>query len=155
MTRKREARPRPDRTPEVTARASGSDVALDTLLESFSQSEVESGIVSAGRGREGAGLTADGVVDRLADALVEVSVARLLRTARDRAGLTLAELAERLHISRGRVHQLERDGANLEIGTVGRVASALGYEARIAFVPRDASAGSALIAPVPTIDGDR
>lgn len=154
MTTKRKRQARSDRSATSMKDAPGTATEFGPLLEAFSRSEVASGMVSGQRGRllDGSGQTPDDIMGRLTEALVEASLARLLRTARDRAGLTLAELAERLHVSRGRVHQLERDGANLELGTVGRVASALGYEARIAFVPRDSTVDTTLIAPVPTVD---
>jgi len=154
MRKKREGQPRSERLAAPKKSSPNAAAGLGPLLETFSRSEIESGMVPRRRGRDldRSGLTANDVIDRLGEALLEASLARLLRTARDRAGLTLAELAERLDVSRGRVHQLERDGANLELGTVGRLASALGYEARIAFVPRDPAMSTTLIAPVPKID---
>lgn len=157
MRTKRKHQARSDHAAPSKKNPPGTVTEIGSRIEAFSRSEVESGIVSAQRGRvlAGSGLTPDDIMGRLDEALIEASLARLLRTARDRAGLTLAELAERLGVSRGRVHQLERDGANLELGTVGRLAAALGYEARIAFLPHESSVDSALIAPLPTLDEGR
>jgi DNA-binding XRE family transcriptional regulator len=157
MTTKRKRQARSDRTAASKKNSAGTVNEIGPLVETFGRSEVESGIVSRQRGRalDRSGPTPDDIMGRLAEALVEASLARLLRTARDRAGLTLSELAERLGVSRGRVHQLERDGANLELGTVGRLAAALCYEARIAFLPREANVDPALIAPLPMLDEGR
>lgn len=56
-----------------------------------------------------------------------------LRSARERAGLTQAELAGRLGISQSNVAEFERSSALSET-TVRRYATALGLEARLSLV---------------------
>jgi DNA-binding XRE family transcriptional regulator len=59
------------------------------------------------------------------------SVPELLASARTQAKLTLAEVAERLGVTRAAVHHRERDGANIEMATLLEQAQAMGYEVSI------------------------
>lgn len=58
-----------------------------------------------------------------------------LRQARDAAGLSQAELARRLGISQQAVAKLEDPDRNVELGTLERVAEALGYAVALDLVP--------------------
>lgn len=76
------------------------------------------------------------VKDTLADAALERSVSDLLSRARHESSLTLAEVGERLGVSRARASQLEHPDANLELKTLMRLADALGYDVVLALKPR-------------------
>lgn len=65
---------------------------------------------------------------------------RLLSLARRQRGLTAAELGALVGVSQPRVSQLEA-GQNLEIGTLARLAEALGLELRVGLAPRGGAAG--------------
>ena len=111
---------------------------LETLIAQFTDDEIATGVVQrtgtpAGRPQRH---TAKSLLGRLTDAILERSLAQLLRSARATAGLTLAEAAGHLGVTRSRVHQLEQEGANLELHTLQRYANALGYDLQIVFVPR-------------------
>jgi DNA-binding XRE family transcriptional regulator len=59
------------------------------------------------------------------------SVPELLAFARTQVNLTLAEVAERLGVTRAAVHHRERLGANIEVATLLEQAQVLGYEVSI------------------------
>jgi ribosome-binding protein aMBF1 (putative translation factor) len=107
------------------------------MLEHFTREEVQSGVVERPGGEPAPGRSFDEVRDALAEALLQDSLAALLKSARASAQLSLADVAERLSVSRGWIHQLEQDGANLQIATLARLADALGYDVRVTFVARD------------------
>lgn len=71
---------------------------------------------------------------QLSEALLAGSIGDLLREARSRRGFTGIELAKKLGISKMRVSQLERAELNIEVATLARVASVLGYELKVEFV---------------------
>ena len=64
--------------------------------------------------------------DRLAD---EFEMARELIAARHRAGLTQAEVAQRMGTSQSTIARLESGGRQPSLQTVQRYAKALGYPA--------------------------
>lgn len=70
---------------------------------------------------------------------------RLLAGARARAGLTQADLAQRLAISQASVAQLERPGSNPRIATLDRALRASGAELVISAGPREPSVDESLI----------
>lgn len=111
---------------------------LEALLAEFREEEVATGVVA--RPTEAAVRTrtydASELQQRFMDALLEESLARLLRSARSTADLSLADVAERLRVSRSWVQQLEREGANLQIDTLNRLANALGYDVHVSFIAR-------------------
>lgn len=108
-----------------------------SLLERFTVDEVESGIVERSGGERLAGRSFAEFQESLADAFLQDSLSTLLQSARSAAHLSLADVAERLGASRSWIHQLERDGANLQIATLARLADALGYDVHVTFVARD------------------
>jgi transcriptional regulator with XRE-family HTH domain len=69
----------------------------------------------------------------------------LLADARRRAGLTQADLAQRLSISQAAVAQLEQPGSNPRIATLDRALRAAGAELVIAARPREPSVDESLI----------
>jgi ribosome-binding protein aMBF1 (putative translation factor) len=108
-----------------------------SLLERFTADEVDSGTVERPGSERLAGSSFVEFQESLADALLQDSLSTLLQSARSAAHLSLADVAERLSVSRSWIHQLERDGANLQIATLARLADALGYDVRVTFVARD------------------
>lgn len=82
-------------------------------------------------------LTPQSVRLEVSEAIALRSVGELLSSARKDNTLTLEQLGQALGVSKGRVSQLERQGANLESATLARVAEMLGYDATIVFRPRD------------------
>jgi DNA-binding XRE family transcriptional regulator len=121
---------------------------LEALLAQFSDEEIASGIIARGTTSTPTERhTPEALLEHLDDALLQRSLAELLRSARTTADFSLADMAERLGVSRSRVHQLEQEGANLELQTLLRCASALGYDMRVVFVPREHDK-PALTAPV-------
>jgi HTH-type transcriptional regulator / antitoxin HipB len=61
----------------------------------------------------------------------------LLRRAREQAGITQRELAERLGCTQPAISQAEAGGASLSISTIQRFAAALGCDLQLAIVSRD------------------
>jgi transcriptional regulator with XRE-family HTH domain len=62
---------------------------------------------------------------------------QLLRQAREQAGITQQELAERLGCSQSAISQAETGGASLSIATLQRFLDALGYDLELRTVSRD------------------
>ena len=69
----------------------------------------------------------------------EFSLASQLIEARARAGLTQAEVAERMGTSQSTVARLESGGAKPSLSTLKRFAQATGARVRIALEPKPAS----------------
>lgn len=67
---------------------------------------------------------------------MNVSAAEVARAARRNAGLTQAELAQRLGTTQSSVARLERAGANPTLGTLERVMEATGNVLELAARPR-------------------
>jgi ribosome-binding protein aMBF1 (putative translation factor) len=93
------------------------------------------------RGKAGAleqatSFSAMGLEQRLQTELLDHNIGEMLRQARQKNGLTGAELAKRLGISKVRVSQLERVGSKVEVSTLVRVANALGYDLQVKLVER-------------------
>lgn len=61
----------------------------------------------------------------------------LLRQAREQAGITQRELAERLGCTQPAISQAEAGGASLSISTLQRFADALGCDLQVGVVSRD------------------
>jgi transcriptional regulator with XRE-family HTH domain len=70
---------------------------------------------------------------------------RLLSQARQRAGLTQADLARRLAITQAAVAQLEQPASNPQIATLERALRAAGAELVIGVRPRASSVDESLI----------
>jgi transcriptional regulator with XRE-family HTH domain len=72
------------------------------------------------------------VEGELGDRIKKASPSRIalakLKVARHRAGLSLGEMAERTGIDRGNLSKLENNVDNVELGTLARLADALGYD---------------------------
>jgi transcriptional regulator with XRE-family HTH domain len=70
----------------------------------------------------------------------------LTRHARQSAGLTQAQLAERLGTTQSAIARLERHGSNPRVDTLERVLSACGFELAIDLRPRRSSIDETLVA---------
>jgi DNA-directed RNA polymerase specialized sigma subunit len=111
------------------------------ILAELSENEIDTGMIETlDLAQLPEGLTEEWTVGQLkevlADAALERSVSDLLSRARLESSLTLAEVGERLGVSRARVSQLEHPDANLELKTLMRLADALDYDVVLALKPR-------------------
>jgi transcriptional regulator with XRE-family HTH domain len=70
----------------------------------------------------------------------------LLRDARQGAGLTQAELAERLGLTQAAIARLERPGANPTLRTLQRALHATGNQLELRSSPRKSSVDETLVA---------
>ncbi len=62
---------------------------------------------------------------------------RLLRQAREQAGITQQELAQRLGCTQPAISQAEAGGASLSVSTLQRILDALGFDLELGIVSRD------------------
>jgi transcriptional regulator with XRE-family HTH domain len=65
----------------------------------------------------------------------DISVGEIVSTARQRAGLTQAELAERAGTTQSAIARLESNQASPTFATIKRIAAAAGCEVRLELVP--------------------
>jgi transcriptional regulator with XRE-family HTH domain len=73
----------------------------------------------------------------LEDLLLIRTVARQLRMLRHAQSMTQREVADRLNVrSQGYMSQLESGYINMTLGTVARLAAALGYDTEVTFTPK-------------------
>lgn len=63
-----------------------------------------------------------------------------IRWARQRLGLSQAQLAERVGVTRQQISLLESKGGNLQVSTLQKIADALDLELSIGFFPRTEAA---------------
>ena len=75
-----------------------------------------------------------------------MSPGRLIRDARRDAGLTQAELADRLGTTQSAIARLEAEGANPRIGTLARALDACDREMLLEARPRRSSIDETLVA---------
>jgi transcriptional regulator with XRE-family HTH domain len=78
--------------------------------------------------------------------MATTSASELVRSARRAAGLTQAELADKLGTSQGAVARLERTSANPTIATLDRVLQATGHRLDLAVSARKSSVDETLVA---------
>jgi transcriptional regulator with XRE-family HTH domain len=71
------------------------------------------------------------------------AVGLALRAARKRLGMSQTALADRLDVSPAYINKLEAGRANLTIGTLAQVSTALGCRLQVELVPLDLSEPSA------------
>jgi transcriptional regulator with XRE-family HTH domain len=67
-----------------------------------------------------------------------VDASRLIRTARQRAGLSLRELAERAHTSHSTLAAYEQGRKTPNVDTLGRILTACGFRVDVTLAPRPA-----------------
>ncbi len=108
---------------------------LAKLEQKFGSAQLKTGIL------EDASISLDGMPE-LQPTQLE-SVPELLASARTQASLTLAEVAQRLGVTRAAVHHRERLGANIEVATLLEQAQVMGYEVSITL--RHTDTGQVLI----------
>jgi DNA-binding phage protein len=114
---------------------------LEHLLAQFTDEEIETGVMARGAPATSDQLHTPTTLQHLLDkALLERSLARLLRSAGETANLSLADTAKRSGLTPERVQALEQESADLELHTLDRYANALGYDLQIVFVPRGGDA---------------
>jgi transcriptional regulator with XRE-family HTH domain len=65
-----------------------------------------------------------------------IKTGELLRRAREKAGITQRELAERLGCTQPAISQVEAGGASLSVATLQRFADALGCDLQLTIVSR-------------------
>lgn len=68
-----------------------------------------------------------------------MDISTLVVVARDRAGLTQAELAQRAGTSQSAVARLERGHGSPSVATIRRLVAAAGFDIRVDLVPKDQS----------------
>jgi ribosome-binding protein aMBF1 (putative translation factor) len=82
-------------------------------------------------------MSVETVLSRVNEELLLHSVGELLRLARERKGMTLRDLAQKLEVKHPRIVQLEKAQTAIELQTLTRHADALGYDIRLEFIPRE------------------
>jgi len=78
-----------------------------------------------------------GLEQDLSEALLVEKLTDLLSRRRQQKRLTMQQVGERLGISKGRVSQIEREGANLKLDTLVRYIHALDAEVEIRIIPKE------------------
>lgn len=87
-------------------------------------------------------------VDELLEIIINGTVGNLLARAREQEGKSLEAVGTSAGLTRARVQQIEHS-ENLELATIVKVASALGYKVGIRLEPIH-SGGAALVAELPS-----
>lgn len=109
---------------------------MQALLSQLSPEEIESGIIHRTSDRpveDGTSWTPEEIRE-----LVQVeTIPLLVKKMRQSQSMTLAQVAEKVGVSRGRVGQLEMEGANLEVATLAKLAHAMGYTLQVQLVPEN------------------
>jgi DNA-binding XRE family transcriptional regulator len=86
--------------------------------------------------RNGSPLTIEGLKADLGTAIMEHKVTELLKAARQQSGQSLADAAQGMAVSRGRIQAIEKS-ENLEIATLLKYVGALGYDVVFTLVPKN------------------
>lgn len=81
-------------------------------------------------------LTIEGLKAELDAALTERKLTELLKAARQQSGQSLADAAEGMEVSRGRIQAIEKS-ENLEVSTLLKYVGALGYDVVLTLVPKN------------------
>lgn len=100
------------------------------LLDEVGGEETVTGVAPV----EGEGYTPEAIREELRDALVANRLGEMIAAARSQAGLSLRQVAELVGVSHSRIQQLEMSD-NLEVSTLVRVASGLGFRVKISLEP--------------------
>lgn len=112
------------------------DAELMALLEQASDENTPKAFEAASTDAHLTPITPTGITSMLEEALISKSLSQMLKSARNESGMTLAEVSERMGVSRGRIGQLESEGSNLEAQTLARLADALEYDVVLTLRPR-------------------
>lgn len=81
-------------------------------------------------------LTVEGLKADLDAAVTEHKLTELLRAARQQSGQSLADAAQGMEVSRGRIQAIEKS-ENLEIATLLKYVGTLGYDVVLTLVPKN------------------
>jgi DNA-binding XRE family transcriptional regulator len=109
---------------------------MEELLNLLTDEEIEAGIIKPRSESKGEGTSFDEFKAMLEEAIVVKNVTEALEQARKEKNLTLEEVGQRVGVSRARIKQLETSD-NIEISTLVRVASAMGYKVQIVLMSED------------------
>jgi HTH-type transcriptional regulator / antitoxin HipB len=113
---------------------------LNALLNDLTEEEIETGILKSSNvpidERMFPEVSFEEFKAMLEEAIVVKHVTEALEQARKEKNLTLEEVGRRVGVSRARIKQLETS-ENIEISTLVRVASAMGYKVQIALTSED------------------
>ncbi len=113
--------------------------ALNKMLNMLTEEEIETGFLKGHDSMpvdDTPGATFEEFKAMLEDALLTKSVGEAIEKARKDKNLTLEEVGQRVGVSRMRISQLEK-AENIELSTLVRVASAMGYKVQIALQSED------------------
>ena len=69
--------------------------------------------------------------DRFDEGYAEFKIGILLRQAREKAGLTQQELADRIHTKKTAISRIENHAEDIKLSTLKKVASALGRNLKV------------------------
>jgi DNA-binding XRE family transcriptional regulator len=95
-------------------------------------------------------LTSEGTGSIAADvqeALVAETVAHALKLARQQTHMSAKELAEKRHLTKGRLSQLENGSVNPTMGTLAEHADALGCDVTVVLTPREEGPAIEVVLP--------
>jgi DNA-directed RNA polymerase specialized sigma subunit len=113
---------------------------LNALLNDLTEEEIETGILKSSNvpidERMFPEVSFEEFKAMLEEAIVVKNVTKALEQARKEKNLTLEEVGRRVGVSRARIKQLETS-ENIEISTLVRVASAMGYKVQIVLTSED------------------
>jgi DNA-binding XRE family transcriptional regulator len=109
---------------------------MEELLNLLSDEEIETGIIKPRSASKGGGTSFEEFKAMLEEAIVVKHVTEALEQARKEKKLTLEEVGQRVGVSRARIKQLETS-ENIEVSTLVRVASAMGYKVRITLISEE------------------
>jgi DNA-binding XRE family transcriptional regulator len=109
---------------------------MEELLNLLSDEEIETGIIKPRSASKGGGTSFEEFKAMLGEAIVVKHVTEALEQARKEKKLTLEEVGQRVGVSRARIKQLETS-ENIEVSTLVRVASAMGYKVRITLISEE------------------
>jgi predicted XRE-type DNA-binding protein len=110
---------------------------VEKMLNMLTDEEIETGILKGPDFEDDSpGATFEEFKAMLEDVLLTKSVGEAIEKARKDKNLTLEEVGQRVGVSRMRISQLEK-AENIELSTLVRVASAMGYKVQIALQSED------------------
>jgi ribosome-binding protein aMBF1 (putative translation factor) len=122
--------------------------ALQTLLDKVAKGEIaEDAIItpkvkpSKAKPKGRASWTPERIKQKVAEELLTYSLGELLEQARLAKGVSAAQHATRLRVTRSQIYQNERPDANLELATLLRHAEALGYSVEVVLTSKRGDAG--------------
>ena len=79
--------------------------------------------------------------DGLSASVKERDLGALVSKLREQQGLTTTALAKRVGISQAQISRLENGKQGFRSSTLRKIASALGYDVKVVFVPKPGASG--------------